>query len=510
MRRPGRPAATPTLLAALVAAQLACGGGTDPHGSGGDKAERATGPGPVTEEPARDPLASLPLPLRRGEPRFGDFESMVERRLIRVVTTLSRTGYFLDGGRPRGATHEAMTAFETFINQRLGSGRLRVQVLVVPVARDQLLPAVLAGRADLAAANLTVTPQRRQEVTFSNPVLDGVRELVVTGPASPPLGDLEDLAGQEIHVRASSSHAESLERLNEDFARRGLESIEVHAADEQLETEDLIELVAVGALPLTVADSHIAELWREVLDGARVRDDLAIAEGRSIAWAMRPDTPRLAEEVDAFVAGHRQGTLFGNILLKRYFRSAERLRNPLVDAELSAFERLRPIFREFAERYGLDWLLVAAQAYQESRFDQSLTSSRGAVGIMQIKPSTAADRNVGISDISTPRDNIHAGVKYMRFLRDRYFDDPDLRPLDQAFFTLAAYNAGPARVARFRQRAEERGLDQNVWFRQVEQLASRQTVDYVSHIFKYWVAYREHLRRVQRLQSVQPSSPPHP
>ncbi len=116
---------------------------------------------------------------------------------------------------------------------------------------------------------------------------------------------------------------------------------------------------------------------------------------------------------------------------------------------------------------------------------------------MQIKPTTAADKNVGIADISTAENNIHAGIKYMRFLRDRYFRDEGMDQFNEVFFTLAAYNAGPARVRKFRQQAEEQGLDPNVWFRSVERMAGRETVQYVSNVFKYWLSYESYFRQMR-------------
>jgi membrane-bound lytic murein transglycosylase MltF len=138
--------------------------------------------------------------------------------------------------------------------------------------------------------------------------------------------------------------------------------------------------------------------------------------------------------------------------------------------------------------------MVAAQGYQESQLKQSTRSAAGAIGVMQLLPTTAADPNVDVVNIELLGNNIHAGVKYLRFLRDRYFTDVEIDPLDQALFAFAAYNAGPARVAGLRKKARKAGLNPNVWFRNVEVIAAREigreTVQYVSNIYKYYVAYR--------------------
>jgi membrane-bound lytic murein transglycosylase MltF len=161
---------------------------------------------------------------------------------------------------------------------------------------------------------------------------------------------------------------------------------------------------------------------------------------------------------------------------------------------MKKFNATAHLFQKYAARYDFDWLMVMSQAYQESRLDHSVKSRTGAIGIMQMLPSTAADKNVGIPDITDLEDNIHAGNKYLRFLRDRYFEKQPMSELDKTLFSFAAYNAGPARIEQLRREAERQGLDPNVWFDNVEVIAARrigrETVQYVSNIYKYWVAYR--------------------
>jgi hypothetical protein len=149
---------------------------------------------------------------------------------------------------------------------------------------------------------------------------------------------------------------------------------------------------------------------------------------------------------------------------------------------------------QYIVRYGFDWLMVMSQAYQESRLDHSARNKSGAIGIMQIKASTAADKNVNIADITNLENNIHAGIKYLRFIRDRYFEPEAMDDLNKTLFSFAAYNAGPSRITRLRKQAASEGLNPDIWFDNVEVIAARrigiETVQYVSNIYKYWVAYR--------------------
>ena len=225
-----------------------------------------------------------------------------------------------------------------------------------------------------------------------------------------------------------------------------------------------------------------------------MHSQVALRSDGQIAWALRKDAPQIKKVIDDFVVKHRAGTLFGNVLLQRYLGNVQRLKNPTTAAEVEKYRAMAQHFRTYADQYGSDWLLAIAQGYQESQLDHSRRSSAGAVGVMQIKPSTAADRNVGIDNVEVLENNIHASIKYMSFLRDRYFADEGIDPLDQGLFTLAAYNAGPARVATLRQKAAAVGLDPNQWFGNVEIIAARvigrETVDYVSNIYKYYSAYK--------------------
>jgi membrane-bound lytic murein transglycosylase MltF len=161
---------------------------------------------------------------------------------------------------------------------------------------------------------------------------------------------------------------------------------------------------------------------------------------------------------------------------------------------LKKFNQTIDIFKKYADQYGFDYLITVALAYQESTLDHTKRSKAGAVGIMQVLPSTAADKNVGIPEVENLESNIHAGTKYLRFIRNRYFSDPTIDGLNQTLFAFASYNAGPAKVARLRKEAKEMGLNPNVWFNNVEVVAAkrigRETVQYVSNIYKYYIAYR--------------------
>ncbi len=149
------------------------------------------------------------------------------------------------------------------------------------------------------------------------------------------------------------------------------------------------------------------------------------------------------------------------------------------------------LFRKYGEQYRINWLLMAAQGYQESQLDQTRRSGVGAIGVMQLMPATGRQMQVG--DISQLDANIHAGVKYVRFMVDTYYKDDQMDPINKMLFAFASYNAGPERIRGLRKEASALKLDPNVWFDNVERVAAnhigRETVQYVSNIYKYYIAY---------------------
>ena len=216
-------------------------------------------------------------------------------------------------------------------------------------------------------------------------------------------------------------------------------------ADANLEDEDLLEMVNTGLLPMAIVDSHKAQFWAQVFDDIRVRTDLAVNTGGEIAWAMRKGSPKLRQMIDGFVKTSRQGTLLGNILYKKYLRNTTYVKNSTSEAELRKFQRMVEIFKQYAGQYRFDYLMIIAQGYQESQLDQERRSMTGAIRVMQVLPKTARDPAVGIPDVTKLDNNIHAGVKYLRFMTDRYFDAPEVDAVNRMLFAFATYNAGACR-----------------------------------------------------------------
>ena len=443
------------------------------------------------------------------KPFTGDFDEMVQRRMIRVGVTFNRTFYFIDKGAQRGLAYEYLNLFEDQLNRKLATGNLKVHVVMLPMPRDALLPALRAGKIDAVVAQWTVTPARQQLVDFSQPTRRNVDEIVVTAPGEAPLATVDDLSGRAVFARKSSSYYESLVALNDRLHAAGRPPVKIEPASEALEDDDLLEMVNAGLLPAIVVDNYLAGFWKQVFTDLTVHDDLVLRSGGTLALAIRKNSPRFAAELNGFIAKNGLDSTMGAILNKRYLQSTKYVKSATSEAERRKFLALVELFRRYGGKYKFDYLLMAAQGYQESRLDQNAKSPVGAVGVMQLMPETGKEQKVG--DISEVEPNVHAGVKYMRSLRSSFFEKEPMDDLNKGLFTFAAYNAGPGRIRQLRVEAKERGLNPNVWFGNVERVASerigRETVTYVSNIYKYYVAYKLLAADAERRKAAAPGKP---
>jgi membrane-bound lytic murein transglycosylase MltF len=483
------------ILACAIAATGCSGTGKD--GAAPAAATAISAPAGEAETPlpaTASPYDALPEGVRAtiSVPLYGDLDDMLKRRAIRVGVTFNRTHYFIDKGQERGITYEALKAFENDLNTDLKTGNLRVHTVIVPMSRDELYPALTSGKIDMVAAMVTVTPEREKLVAFSTPTRTHVSQVVVTGPGAPPIATVDDLSGQEVFVRKDSIYDESLTALNTRLKAAGKPPAVLIEAPAVLEDDDILEMVNAGLTPITIVDDYLAEFWAKVFSGLTVHKDVTLRSDGVLAVAFRKDNPKLRAAVSTWVAKHGTGDGFRNVLERRYLVNATYAKNAMSDPERLKLEAVVALFKKYGAQYDVDYLLMAAQGYQESTLDQKVKSPVGAIGVMQVMPPTGKELNVG--DIREVDANIHAGVKYMRFMIDRYYKDEPMDQLNKALMTFASYNAGPGRIRQLRRETEKRGLNPNVWFGNVERIASerigRETVTYVSNIYKYYLTYR--------------------
>ncbi|MGF1702275.1 lytic transglycosylase F [Photobacterium makurazakiensis] len=422
----------------------------------------------------------------------GDLPVLSEKKVIRVLVAADLGFYYLDRGQPKGMISEMLLLFEKHI---LLKTQKRHRLQIIPVHRDQLLPALVAGVGDIAAANLTITKRRLKVVDFSTPIIKDIQELFITHSTRPPITTLSDLSEKSVWVRASSSYYQSIRKINKRLTQKDLEPMYVHFLEETLQDYELLQMIQDGLIPMTVLDSHKAEFWDLVTDDLQINYEYPIRKNAGVGWSYRKDSPELGELINSFIQDNRRGTLNGNVIFNRYLNSKAWFKKVVSPNNIEKFKQLEDRFIRYANMYGINWLIIAAQAYQESQFDQSKRSHAGAVGIMQVLPQTAREPYINIRNIHNIDNNIHAGVKYMDFIRERYINDDETDDLNKLYFALASYNAGPNRIRRLRKVAEERGFDPTLWFNNVEIVVREQVglepITYVGNINRYFTIYKQ-------------------
>lgn len=445
---------------------------------------------------AVDTATALDLSLNPlvSEASIGDLPEIRKRTWLRALVTFSKTDFFFHHGQPKGLHAELLFQYEDFLNQENDGAQLPCRIAFVPVPFNRLIPRVVEGKGDIAAAGLTMTEKRASRVAFVPVGITSVNEVVVVNKEIKGLSRLEDLSGRTVYALAASSYVEHLRELNTRLRAEGKPPVNICEADAFLLTEDILELVNAGVVGITIADDYKARLWSQVLTNLEVHQDLQLHADGKLGWAVRKSNPELLKSLYAFARQVKKGTFMGNLLIRRYYGNTRWIQNPLEKEDRIKFGKYVHLFKKYGKKYEIDYLAIAAQAYHESRLDQTKNSVQGAVGVMQLLPSTAAGPNVGISGIDEVENNIHAGTKYLAFLRDTYFANADMSSQDQLAFSWAAYNAGPTKVQQMRDHAANMDLDPDKWFRNVEHAAAdiigEETVRYVVNVYKYYVAYR--------------------
>jgi membrane-bound lytic murein transglycosylase F len=400
----------------------------------------------------------------RRELSTGDLDAIKSRGVLRVLTTNNAVNYFLYRGQQMGFDYELA---------KMASDRLGVRLeMVVPQRFEQLIPWLLDGRGDVIAGSLTMTPERQEQIEFTIPYLYVQEVLVQSSNRGNKLRSIDELEGQTVHVQKSSSYYGTLLKLQELVGPFTL--VEV---PEDLEIEALMAWVAQGHIEYTVADSHLldAELtYRDDIEAAfpLVVPGEDIGESNSagnnqkaIAFGLRKENPALKSSLDDFITSIYRGLEY-NVARQRYFEAPHNMRR-VKEERATVSRRVSPydeIIKKYSKQYGLDWRLMTAQAYEESRFNPRAESWAGAQGLFQVMPATALE--LGFTDLFDIEVSVHVGIRHMHRLIERL--DPRIPFTNRLRLALAAYNAGLGHVLDARRLARQKGQDADQWFGHVE------------------------------------------
>lgn len=461
------------------------------------RAEPAPAVEPEAPAPGADDATEEPLDRPTGQTqKHRTLAEIKQSGYIRILTRNNSTSFFIYRGHRMGFDYELGKR----LAQQLG---IRAQ-FVVPRSWGDLIPALVRGEGDVIAGEMTVTPERAEQVTFAAPYLI-TSEVPVWKKGSQAITQPEDLSGKKVAVRKSSSYWGTLEKLNAKLTAAGKPPAELVAASEEEETDDIIDSIAQGkgAAPYTLADQLIAKQASAILDHLEVGP--AVSDNADLAWAVPKGDAELSAEIDTLFKKEKRAPEF-NILKRKYFEAERELKKRDADkvAGHGSLSQYDPLIIKAAKKYGYDWRLMAAQVYQESRFDPTRKSWCGAQGLFQIMPATA--KELGVKDPVDPADGIEGGAKYMARIMKHFESVPD--PIERYKMALAGYNCGPGHVDDARALLKDQNKPRDTW-KDVEdamlQLSKEKVhgqtrfgycrcgepVDYVRHITERYDGYRQ-------------------
>lgn len=368
---------------------------------------------------------------------------------LRVATLYGPTSYFLYKDEPMG--------YDYTLVDSLARQKGMVLDLKVTHSLSQAVAMLDSGKVDLIAYDVPITQHYRQYVVPCGPENYTTQVLVqpkVQGSAA--IDDITELVGRDVYVEKDSKYLRRLQNLNDEIGG----GINIYEVDEDsLITEDLVEMVSDGKIPLTVVDSDIARLNSTYYPDLDVALEVSFPQRAS--WAVAPDKAWLGDSIDAWFAGAEPQAINAE-LLKRYFEQTKFTPRFNFDFSKGYISKYDNLFKKYAPNIGWDWRLMAAQAFQESRFKPNARSWVGARGLMQIMPRTARGYRTPVSKLNNPEVSVKVATALISDL-DRYLKKYVPNDKERLKFVIAAYNVGIAHVYDAIALAEKYGLDPQVW-----------------------------------------------
>jgi membrane-bound lytic murein transglycosylase F len=433
-------------------------------------------------------LTQIKLSDTHNQTQFGDLAKIKKRGVLRILLKNNASSYFFWKGQLMGFEYEMAQAYAKHLGVKLA--------VIVPPENTLMLDWLKAGKADLAAGFLSPTPQwQEQFISASKPYHRAAHHLV-TQKNNQQINRIQDLAGKTVVVHKSSPYWQELAALQQ----YGI-AVNLQAAPETMEIEEILEKVALGKYPATLVDKHLLDI--ETAAGVDVKSAFAFEKIYNHALAVREENTELLKDLNQYISKQRDGTLYER-LYRKYFANSDsisrlhraRLKEVKGQKVLSAYDKT---VKKYAKKYNFDWRLITAQMFHESRFRPHIRSSAGAIGLMQVMSNTG--KQLKLRKLSNPTINIHAGIKYMAWLAQRF--EHELPVSDRMWFTLASYNAGLGHVLDARRLAARIGLNKNRWFGHVEKamlLLSKK--NYYAKARYGYVRGREPVNYVKRIKAL--------
>lgn len=386
-----------------------------------------------------------------------DLEEIRKSGKLRVLISYDPINYFIYRGTPMGYSYELARNFA----RHLG---LPLEVVVVRDMNRQL-SMLCDGKGDLVAHLVTITPERKKIVGFSQP-LDSARQVLVQrkhdqNDSAGTVRSPRELQGKRVEVRLKSAYYSTLRTLKRE---KGID-IEIGAAQGHLTTSELIGKVNDGLIDFTVADDNIASTHQALFP--KIDIETRLTESLPLAWAVRKESPRLLEALNQWLEKEKKS---GNLAIIRdkYYHNQYRFRKQAIQAFYSehagTISRYDKLIRQHADSIGWDWRLLSALIYEESRFDPAAVSWAGATGLMQLMPATGSQFSA--RNLYDPEDNIRSGTRFLASLEEEW--EQIREPSNRLRFILASYNVGVGHVRDARKLAAKYGANADLWEHNVE------------------------------------------
>jgi membrane-bound lytic murein transglycosylase F len=374
---------------------------------------------------------------------INDWTDIAARGRLNAVLKNSPTGYFVYRGRPMGFEYELLSRF-------CRANKITLNVILESDV-EKCFTMLNEGKCDIIAHNLTITKDRRKNVEFTMPQYEVRQMLVQRLPDNyEKMKDYEiehdmirdpiELIGREVHVRKNSSYSARLMHLSEEIGG----DIKIIEEFGDIQTEELMDMVAGGDIDYTVADEDIAKITASYYPNIDV--NTALSFPTRIAWAVNKKSPVLLEKINQWLREEKRLPDY-NVIYDRYFNDPKgylhRVTSTYSSIRGNKLSKYDNLIKKYAKTIDWDWRLLAALIYRESHFSPDVESWAGAIGLMQLMPETA--RIYGAKNIKNPEQNIRAGTKYIKHLQDMWKDkitDKD----ERLKFVLASFNVGPGHV----------------------------------------------------------------
>ncbi|QWD63663.1 transglycosylase SLT domain-containing protein [Polynucleobacter sp. MWH-UH2A] len=434
----------------------------------------------------------------------GTYDQMLERGLIRVAVPYDRTIYINDKGTPRGLAVDMARVYESWANAKnAGQGKNKVVVKLIPVARADLFTALSSGKADIVIGNLGVHQSLPNSNEFLlNHAFRFNREVLISGPSSINVANIQDLSGQTVYGGPNINFDATLQPLNKDLKKAGKSPVNLVSPLGVLDDEDLLEIVDAGLIPFVIVADWKAKLWQPVYKQLEIHNDIYADDLGWVGSAVRASNADLNAELSEFYRTDIFNKALDAFHEQEYKDHAKGLKDPVEKSAWARFESMRLLFDKYGTEYKIDPLFIASLGFQETLLNQNLVSKVGAVGVMQLMPTTG--NALGVGDIHLLEPNIHAGADYMNELITKYFPNINFTGNNRAIFAVASYNIGPNNVAKARDLAKQQGFDPDQWFGNVEFAAAEhmgyEPMVYVRNVYKYFISYELKLKKIQSIQ----------